>query len=290
MGEAAGRTVLITRSAEDCEAWAADLSRRGARPLVFPCIGCEPIRDAGTARSLREGLRGADWLALTSARGAEAVAALAAELLPLRLPIAVVGDKTAAAARELLGRVDLVAAGGTARSLAGDLAARWRRDRSAPLRGFSPRAPAAPARGQRDGDARLRLPAPRAPTMPLIPGGRQDGDAPLRLLVAGAERGRRDIEEELAATDAEVTCVAVYRTVPAPAQEPLEDLAALGVDTIFLASPSAVAGLLARARVPDGAAVITIGPTTSEAARARGLRVAGEAAGRGLQAMIEAIP
>jgi len=262
MGEAAGRTVLITRSAEDCEAWAADLSRRGARPLVFPCIGCEPIRDAGTARSLAEGLRGADWLALTSARGAEAVAALAAELLPLRLQIAVVGDKTAAAARELLGRVDLVAAGGTARSLAGDLAARWRQS---------------------------------------------GGAAPLRLLVAGAEHGRRDIEEALAPIDAEVAGasshssafadnlghvirIAVYRTVPAPAQEPREDLAALGVDTIFLASPSAVAGLLARARVPADAAVITIGPTTSEAARAGGLRVAGEAAGRGLQAMIEAIP
>jgi uroporphyrinogen-III synthase len=266
MGEAAGRTVLITRSAEDCEAWAADLSRRGARPLVFPCIGCEPIRDSATEASVREGLRGADWLALTSARGAEAVAGLAAELLPLRLPVAVVGDKTAAVACELLGRVDLVAAGGTARSLAGDLAARWRRDSSAPLRAFSPRAPAAPARSRRD------------------------GDAPLRLLVAGAERGRRDIEEALAATDAEVTRVAVYRTVPAAAQEPREDLAALGVDTIFLASPSAVAGLLARARVPEGAAVITIGPTTSEAARAGGLRVAGEAAGRGLQAMIEAIP
>jgi uroporphyrinogen-III synthase len=265
MGEAAGRTVLITRSAEDCEAWAADLSRRGARPLVFPCIGCEPIRDPATEASLREGLRGADWLALTSARGAEAVAGLAAEL-PLRLPVAVVGDKTAAAARELLGRVDLVAAAGTARSLAGDLAARWRRDSSAPLRAFSPRAPAAPARSRRD------------------------GDAPLRLLVAGAEHGRRDIEEALAAIDAEVTRVAVYRTVPAAEQEPREDLAALGVDTIFLASPSAVAGLLARARVPEGAAVITIGPTTSEAARAGGLRVAGEAAGRGLQAMIEAIP
>ena len=64
----------------------------------------------------------------------------------------------------------------------------------------------------------------------------------------------------------------------------------MDVDAIFLASPSAVAGLLARAHVPESVSIITIGPSTTRAAREAGLRVAGEAAGRDLEGMIEAIP
>ena len=51
-----------------------------------------------------------------------------------------------------------------------------------------------------------------------------------------------------------------------------------------------VTGLLARAVVPAAAHIITIGPSTSAAARDAGLTVHGEAAGRGLEAMIEAMP
>ena len=48
--------------------------------------------------------------------------------------------------------------------------------------------------------------------------------------------------------------------------------------TCCCASPSAVTGLLNAAVVPAGARVITIGPTTSAAARAAGLAVSAEAA------------
>jgi len=112
----------------------------------------------------------------------------------------------------------------------------------------------------------------------------------VRVVAVGAESPRLDLEKALEPLGVQIVRVAVYRTIPAPVQEPREDLGALGVDTIFLASPSAVTGLLARARVPGDAHIITIGPSTSEAARDAGLDVAGEAAGRGLEAMIEAMP
>ena len=46
----------------------------------------------------------------------------------------------------------------------------------------------------------------------------------------------------------EVQRIAVYRTVPAPPQEPREKLDELGVNTIFLASPSALKGLMRTSR------------------------------------------
>ena len=245
MGDVRGRTILVTRSAEDAQAWATELTGRDARAVVFPCIACEPIRDAETAAALDDVLEGADWLVLSSVRGVHGVAELVGARRAESTNIAVVGDATESAARHTLGRVDLVASDRTARSLGADLA-RWIRDS---LRGDS-----------------------------------------TRLVAAGAERPRLDLEETLEPLGVYVHRIAVYRTVPAPVQQPPEDLGALGVDTIFLASPSAVTGLLARASVPAAARIITIGPSTSEAARDAGLRVDGEAVGRGLEAMIEATP
>ena len=84
--------------------------------------------------------------------------------------------------------------------------------------------------------------------------------------------------------------IAVYRTLVAQAEEPRGDITNMDVDTIFLASPSAVAGLLARTHVPKNVQIITIGPSTTLAAHEAGLHVDGEAAGRDLEGMIEAIP
>ena len=115
--------------------------------------------------------------------------------------------------------------------------------------------------------------------------------APLRKVVAaGAEGSRRDLEEVLEPAGVEVVRIPVYRTIPAAAESPRQDLTALQVDTIFLASPSAVVGLVARADVPNDVRVITIGPSTTAAARQAGLHVDGEATGRGLDALIEALP
>lgn len=245
MADVRGCTILVTRGSEDAPAWASELSARGARAVVFPCIACEPIRDTETAAALGAAIDAADWLVLSSVRGVHGVAELVGARRAGSTNIGVVGEATETAARDALGRVDLVASERTARSLGTDLARRIRDS----LRAES--------------------------TM---------------VLTAGAETPRRDLEEVLEPMGVTVRRIAVYRTVPSPAQQPLEDLAALGVDTIFLASPSAVTGLLARARVPGAARIITIGPSTSEAARDAGLRVDAEAAGRGLEAMIEATP
>ena len=245
MRSLSGRIILVTRSAEEAPVWAAELSGRGATTVVFPCITRRPIRDPDTAAMLATALESADWLVLTSVHGAHGVAELVGTRRVADARVAVVGEATARAARQVLGRVDLVAPNGTGLSLGEGLARRIR------------------------------------DTL---------GTHSTRVVAAGAENARLDLEEALAPLGVEVQRIPVYRTVPAAAQEPREDLVVLGVDTIFLASPSAVAGLLARAVVPDDARIITIGPSTSEAVRDAGLRVDGEAATRSLEGMIEAMP
>lgn len=121
-----GRRVLLTRSAEDCAAWAAELERRGARAVLLPCIHTEGLDSPELRRALDEALATADWLAFTSRRGVEAFMELRGGFepaLPSRCRIAVVGAATGAAARERLGRVDLVGKDGTGAGLAAALLA-----------------------------------------------------------------------------------------------------------------------------------------------------------------------
>jgi uroporphyrinogen-III synthase len=103
-----GARVLLTRSEDDCAEWAEELERRGARPVLLPCIETEPLDTPELRSALRAALADADWLVLTSRRGVEACAALE---LPARTRVATVGAATAAAARALLGRADLVGGG-----------------------------------------------------------------------------------------------------------------------------------------------------------------------------------
>jgi uroporphyrinogen-III synthase len=117
-----GRRILLTRSAEDCVEWAERLRARGAEALVLPCISTEPIDTRALRSALRAAAATADWLVLTSKRGAEAFASLHGEPFA-RTKIAVVGATTAEVARRLLGRADLVGAG-TAAALATELAQR----------------------------------------------------------------------------------------------------------------------------------------------------------------------
>ena len=81
----------------------------------------------------------------------------------------------------------------------------------------------------------------------------------------------------------------MYRTRPAPEQRPRQALSALGADCVFLASPSAVTGFVHRVRLDTAPEVFTIGPSTTEAARAAGLEVAAEAPRPGLQGVLEAM-
>jgi len=116
--DASRRRVLLTRSDEDCAEWAARFAHHGAEAIALPCIRCEPISTPALRTELAVELPRADWLAFTSRRGVEALAALAPPVPSTLCRIAVVGAATAEAARAELGRVDLVGAGGTAAALA----------------------------------------------------------------------------------------------------------------------------------------------------------------------------
>jgi uroporphyrinogen-III synthase len=110
---------------------------------------------------------------------------------------------------------------------------------------------------------------------------------PRHAVFVGAADGRRDAEDVLESSGWRVTHVAVYQTVAAPAIADRMDLRDASIDDILLASPTAVQGLLNRAVLPSTARIITIGPTTSAAARAAGLTVAAEARQPGLDGMLE---
>ena len=230
-----GRRILLTRSAEDCVEWAERLRARGGQVLILPCISTEAIDTPRLREALRTAAASADWLVLTSKRGVEAFAALHGRP-PSRTKIAVVGTITGAAARLLLGRVDLVG-GGTAAALAGDLV-------------------------QQDVAAR-------------------------NILLALAENAGTVLEEALGAAGARCTRCDVYRTMPAPAPPRRQALSALGADNVVLASPSAVAGFVHQVDVDTPAAIYTIGPSTTAAARAHGLAVTAEAREPSLEGVVE---
>lgn len=116
------------------------------------------------------------------------------------------------------------------------------------------------------------------------------GDRRWHVVLPIADRGRPDVENVLRPLGIHVDRIAVYRTEPAPEEVPPQDLSALGIDTVLLASPSAVTGLLHRATVSSDIRIVTIGPTTTEAARAAGLAVSGEAARPNFEALVNAIP
>lgn len=115
------------------------------------------------------------------------------------------------------------------------------------------------------------------------------GGTDQRVLVVGAEGGRTEVEQALAVAGVAHARVDIYRTIPVPRPAVPRDLAADGVQEILLASPSAVSGLRNAARIPSDARIITIGPTTTSAARAAGLHVWAEARQPSLEGMLEAL-
>ena len=245
MGSLRGRRVLVTRAREDAGEWAAHLERAGARAVTLPCIECHPVAEPAVAERLEAALAEADWLVVTSRRGVEAVARLLAgnrsagsgNGIALRVPVAAVGPRTAAAARMHLGRVDLVSRGGRAASLGRELAAR-------------------------------------------ISGRR-------RFLLALAENAGPVLETILARAGGRCTRIQVYRTVPAAASAHRRPISELRVDTVLLASPSAVSGFLNQVELDRPVEVFTIGPSTSRKARAAGLPLAGEAPRPSLDGLLE---
>lgn len=114
------------------------------------------------------------------------------------------------------------------------------------------------------------------------------GSGLLSLVVA--ENAGATLEKRLGEAGLESRRIDVYRTVPAAVggHEP-RALSALGVDNVFLASPSAVAGFIERVTLDRHADVFSIGPATSAAARRHGLEITGEARRPTLEGLVEAL-
>jgi uroporphyrinogen-III synthase len=107
------RRILVTRPAGQAPELAALLVERGLTPVAIPTVAIDTRSTVAEIDAMLGGLDGADWLVLTSANGADALAARIAATgrqLPHDLRVAAVGPATAAALRAAEIRVDHVPA------------------------------------------------------------------------------------------------------------------------------------------------------------------------------------
>ena len=103
--------ILVTRPAAQADGLARMLRARGLTPVVVPTVAIDSASTIAELDAMLRYLDGASWLVLTSANGAEAVAArLAANGHPLPdgLRVAAVGPATADTLRAAAIRVDHV--------------------------------------------------------------------------------------------------------------------------------------------------------------------------------------
>ncbi len=252
--------VLLTRAEDDCAAWAAELERRGHVAVSLPCIAAERLDTPALRKALVAAAARADWIVFTSRRGVEAFAELGKDAVPGDAQSAAEGRPFAAAQIAVVGAATAEAARralgrvdlvgpGTADALAGSLAQRIAHERSA------------------------------APP-----------DAPRPQVVAAlAANARETFERTLSAAGIGCARFDVYRTVPAAPARPKRPYAALGVDAVLLASPSAVQGLGNQVALDAAARLVSIGPSTTAAVRALGLEVAAEATVPSLEGLLAAL-
>jgi uroporphyrinogen-III synthase len=115
----AGRTILVTRPAEQSAALVRELEKRGATAIVAPAIQITPVRSAALTRALKDLSAGHfAWITLTSPRTVEM---LAGQLRPseIRAKVAAIGEGTAEAFRRWSRRdADLMPATFTTEALA----------------------------------------------------------------------------------------------------------------------------------------------------------------------------
>jgi len=105
------RRILVTRPAAQAHELAGLLRARGLTPVVVPTVAIDSASTTAELDAMLESLAGASWLVLTSANGAQALAArLAANGHPLPdgLRVAAVGSATAYTLRAAAIRVDHV--------------------------------------------------------------------------------------------------------------------------------------------------------------------------------------
>jgi uroporphyrinogen-III synthase len=96
----AGRTILVTRPAEQAAPLVRELERRGARVLTAPTIRLVPSRSAALTAALKELAAGRfEWIVLTSQTTVDVLRGRLATPRDVRAKVAVIGEGTAAAFR-----------------------------------------------------------------------------------------------------------------------------------------------------------------------------------------------
>jgi uroporphyrinogen-III synthase len=96
----AGRTILVTRPAEQADPLVRALEQRGARVLVAPTIRLVPARSAALTSTLKELAAGRfDWITLTSRTTVDVLRERLGSPRDVRAKVAVIGEGTASAFR-----------------------------------------------------------------------------------------------------------------------------------------------------------------------------------------------
>jgi uroporphyrinogen III methyltransferase/synthase len=247
-----GRTVVVTRASGQAGELSALLRERGAKVVEIPSIEIVAPASWEEADRAIERLPGYDWLILTSPN---AVASFFGRLRERGVALSCLAD------------LKICAIGPKTRALveAAGLAV-----------AFTPKVFRAEA---------------------LVAEAGTEAWRGKRVLFPRAAEGREVIPVALAALGATLELVTVYRTVPSAAgrAQARALLAARGADAVTFTSGSTVTGFAALfdpGELPGllrGVAVASIGPVTTEAARAAGLAVDVTAAAATIPALVEAL-
>lgn len=249
-GPLAGKTVVVTRARAQASDLRGALELMGARVIELPVIRIEPITGSPELDAALGDLAAYDVIVVTSANGVDQLAARMAE--------------RGLDARSLRPDQTVVAIGPAT---------------AAALAAHGVRADLVPDRFV--GEAVLEALA----ATPVE--GR-------RVLIARARDARPVVADGLRDRGAQVDDVAVYETV---AERPADDVIAdaLAADIITFTSSSTVTNTLAllgdaqRAQLVAGPLVASIGPVTSDTARAAGLEVATEADEHDIPGLMRAV-
>jgi uroporphyrinogen III methyltransferase / synthase len=261
-----GRRVVVTRARAQASGLAATLGDLGAEIVELPAIRIEPRIDSEEVRRAIESIGEYALICITSPNGARLL------FDALRDP----GTPAAGAAPAAEGVNTAPGASGLdARALAKATVAAIGPGTARALRGLGIVADVIPERFVAEA------------LVEALAGVEVEGK---RVLLARAAEARDVLPDALRERGAEVDVVALYETVrEQPDAEAIE--AAQGADYVTFTSSSTVANLTEALgdRFPARARIVSIGPVTSESARAAGLSVDVEAGQHDIEGLVAAL-
>ena len=265
----AGHRVLVARTREQAGELSARVRGLGGVPVEAPVLALGPGDREGMAAAARQLVAGRfTLLALTSPNGVDALADALAAVDPdapgavdVDPPAAVGADAPAAVGTEVLAAVETVACVGNG------TAARLQ---------------------ERFGRAPDLLP-PRATTRSLGTSVQPGSGA---ALLPRADLASPELPRLLADRGYDTVEVVAYRIVRPTSLPPgvAEDVRSGAIDLVPLSSPSMARNLVTLLGAPEiGGRVVSIGPVTSAACAAIGLRIAAEADPHDLDGLVAAL-